>query len=293
MIEVRRAASDDDFAGYAGVWNAITPTEPITVAETKRRLERQPWRLYLVAEHDDRIVGCGFAGRSDSPGRAFLAVRVLPESRGRGIGDAILENSRFHATELGATTISGRIAAKDERSLRWVVDRGFVEAGRDVELVRELGEEPPSVFPPGIEIKEVTAAEHDAVYAVAVECWPDMPTTEPIPAPAYDDWAEEELRGPVVFGAFDAGRLVGYAALVTRPASPEVLEHGFTTVVRSHRRRGIAKALKRTQLAWAAKHGYRRLVTYTQEENEAMRAINTKLGYVGEPAWILVRRGAV
>jgi GNAT superfamily N-acetyltransferase len=194
---------------------------------------------------------------------------------------------------LGATTTSGRIAAKDERSLQWVVDRGFVEVGRDVELVRELGEEPPSVSPPGIEIKEVTAAEHHAVYAVAVECWPDMPTTEPIPAPAYDDWAQEELRGPVVFGAFDAGRLVGYAALVTRPASPEVLEHGFTAVVRSQRRRGIAKALKRTQLAWAAKHGYRRLVTYTQEENDAMRVINTKLGYVGEPAWILVRRGAV
>lgn len=293
MIEVRLADSDCDFAGYADVWNAITPSEPITVAETRRRLERQPWRLYLVAQDDDRIVGCGFAGRSDSPGRAFFAVRVLPGSRGRGIGDAILEKCRPHATELGATIISGRVAASDQGSLQWVVDRGFVEVGRDVELVRELGDEPPSVSPPGIEIKEVTAAQHDAVYAVAVECWPDMPTTEPIPAPAYDDWAHEELRGPVVFGAFDAGRLVGYAALVTRPASPEVLEHGFTTVVRSHRGRGIATALKRTQLAWAAKHGYRRLVTYTQEGNDAMRAINAKLGYLGEPAWILVRREAV
>ena len=45
MIEVRRADSDADFAGYADVWNAITPSEPITVAETRRRLERQPWRL--------------------------------------------------------------------------------------------------------------------------------------------------------------------------------------------------------------------------------------------------------
>jgi mycothiol synthase len=293
MIEVRRAASDADFAGYADVWNAITPSEPITVAETRRRLERQPWRLYLVAEHDERIVGCGFAGRSDSPGRAFLAVRVLPESRGRGIGDAILDKCRPHATELGATTISGRVAANDEGSLQWLVDRGFVEVGRDVELVRELGEEVPSVSPEGIEITEVTSAEHDAVYAVAVECWPDMPTAEPVPAPAYDDWAQEELRGPVVFGAFDAGRLVGYAALVTRAASPEVLEHGFTAVLRSHRGRGIATALKRGQLAWSAKHGYRRLVTYTQEGNEAMRAINAKLGYVGEPAWILVRHEAV
>jgi RimJ/RimL family protein N-acetyltransferase len=120
-----------------------------------------------------------------------------------------------------------------------------------------------------------------------------MPTTEPISAPAYDDWAQEELRGPVVFGAFDAGCLVGYAALVTRPASPEVLEHGFTAVVRSHRRRGIATGLKRAQLAWASEHGYRTLVTYTQEGNEAMREINARLGHVGEPAWILVRREAV
>ena len=40
-----------------------------------------------------------------------------------------------------------------------------------------------------------------------------------------------------------------------------------------------------------AEHGYRRLVTYTQKGNEAMRAINKKLGYREQPAWILVRRG--
>jgi len=120
-----------------------------------------------------------------------------------------------------------------------------------------------------------------------------MATPEPIPAPAYDDWALEELRGPVVFGAFEGDRMVGYAALVTRPARPEVLEHGFTAVVRSHRGRGIATVLKRTQLARAAEHGYRELVTYTQEGNEPMRAVNDKLGYRPRPAWILVRRKAV
>ena len=118
-----------------------------------------------------------------------------------------------------------------------------------------------------------------------------MATPEAMLAPPYDDWAYEELRGPVVFGAFDAERLVGYAALVTHPARPDVLEHGFTAVVRSHRGRGIATALKRTQHAWAAEHGYRELVTYTQEGNKRMRAINEKLGYRERPAWILVRRG--
>jgi GNAT superfamily N-acetyltransferase len=187
--------------------------------------------------------------------------------------------------------ISGRIAEHDSDSLEWAANLGFAEVGRDVELVRELGDETPAAPLEGIEIKELTAADHDAIYAIAVACWPDMATPEAMPAPPYDDWAYEELRGPVVLGAFDAERLVGYAALVTRPARPDVLEHGFTAVLRSHRGRGIATALKRTQLAWAAEHGYRELVTYTQEGNKRMRAINEKLGYRERPAWILVRRG--
>jgi mycothiol synthase len=290
-MAIRRAESDSDFTGYTEVWNATTPTEPITVAETKHRLARQPWRLYLVAEVGGRVVGCGYVGRLDAAGRAFISVRVLPDWRRQGLGAALLERVQQYAADLYATTVQARVAADDEDSLEWVLKRGFVEVGRDVELVRELGDEEPVAPLEGIQLEELTAADHDAIYAVAVECWPDMPMPEPMQAPSYDDWAYEELRGPVVFGALDGEQLVGYAALVTRAASPDVLEHGFTAVVRSHRGRGIAIGLKRTQLAWAAEHGYRRLVTYTQEGNEAMRAINKKLGYREQPAWILVRRG--
>jgi mycothiol synthase len=289
-MEIRRAESNQDLTGFVEVWNAITPGEPITVAETKRRLARQPWRLYLVAEEDGRIVGLGFAGRSDSIGRAFVAVCLLPDCRRRGFGAALLKSVERHAATLDATIVQGRVAADDEDSLKWVQKRGFVEIGRDIELARELGDEAPTIPPGGIEIKELAVADHDAIYAVAVECWPDMPAPDPVQAPPYDDWAYEELRGPIVFGAFDREQLIGYAALVTRPANPDVLEHGFTAVVRNHRGRGIAIALKRTQLAWAAEHGYRRLITYTQEGNEAMRAINEKLGYRKQPAWILLRR---
>jgi hypothetical protein len=128
---------------------------------------------------------------------------------------------RPHAVERGATTISGRIAEHDSDSLRWAANLGFAEVGRDVELVRELGDETPAAPLDAIEIKELTTADHDAIYAIAVACWPDMATPEPMPAPPYDDWAQEELRGPVVFGAFDGEWLVGYAALVTRPARPD------------------------------------------------------------------------
>jgi GNAT superfamily N-acetyltransferase len=50
-------------------------------------------------------------------------------------------------------------------------------------------------------------------------------------------------------------------------------------VRRSHRRRGIASALKRAQLHWASRNGVVELVTWTQKGNEAMQAVNRSLGY--------------
>jgi hypothetical protein len=50
-------------------------------------------------------------------------------------------------------------------------------------------------------------------------------------------------------------------------------------VMRSHRRRGIERFPKRSQIAWAAAEGYQRLVTETQTGNEGMRSLNLELGY--------------
>lgn len=89
--------------------------------------------------------------------------------------------------------------------------------------------------------------------------------------------------------ALEGGRVVGFATLAPLAARPGALEHELTAVLRSHRRRGIAEALKRTQLAWAAAAGYSLLVTYTQEGNDAIRALNRKLGYRERLASISVR----
>ena len=56
-------------------------------------------------------------------------------------------------------------------------------------------------------------------------------------------------------------------------------EHGLTVVRRDRRGRGIARALKRAQLHWAARSGVVELVTWTQKGNEAMQALNASLGY--------------
>ena len=69
-----------------------------------------------------------------------------------------------------------------------------------------------------------------------------------------------------------------------------MLGHELTAVARSHRRRGIAGALKRAQVAWAAEHGIRRLVTDTHIDNIATQRLNERLGYRPLPPRIVVRR---
>ena len=56
-------------------------------------------------------------------------------------------------------------------------------------------------------------------------------------------------------------------------------EDGLTVVRRDWRRRGLAVALKRIKLAWAADNGYREIVTWTQRGNDGMRRVNERLGY--------------
>ena len=118
-----------------------------------------------------------------------------------------------------------------------------------------------------------------------------MPLHAPLEMPPFDRWLEEDATGPDVLPggtlvALDAGRVVGFAGLVRRGADPHLAEHGLTSVAGSHRNRGIATSLKRAQIAWAARHGYRELMTSTQAANAPMRAVNDKLGYEPRPAWL-------
>lgn len=287
---IHRVESDGDFGGYVDVWNAITPREPLSAEIVRRRWERQPERLYLVAESGGRIIGNGMVGPSDSPDRTFIAVRVLPEWRRRGFGSALYDRCEQHARALQPRSLSGHVSEAEPESLRFAERRGYREAGRQVELVRRLrGDERAPAPLPGVEIVELTDDLRESAYEVTHQAWADMPLPEPTPAPAWDDWVREEFDGPIAFAAMEEGRLVGYAALLSR-ARPDLLEHGLTACLRTHRGRGIGTALKRTQIAWAAANGYRELITFTQDRNDTMQAVNRKLGYIGQPAWLTMRR---
>jgi mycothiol synthase len=291
MIAVRRAESDADLDAWASVKSAVEPEQPISVEQLRRAVSVSPDRLMLVAEIDGAPVAAGFADRSDDPRRAFVMPRVLPPHRGRGVGAALLRPLVEHAETLGVPVVGSRVAGGDDGSLAFAERFGFREVNREVEQVREIGDEAPARIPDGLDV--VSIAERPELlreaHDLSVEAYGDLAVPGRIEIP-LERWLAEEATWPAgSFVALADGEVVGYAGLLRMGDETDIAEHGLTAVRRTSRRRGIATLLKRAQAAWAAEHGVRRLVTWTQRGNEAMRAVNDRLGYATTAETIAVQ----
>jgi mycothiol synthase len=281
--EIRVAKAGADLEAYVAVWNAAVPGDTPAVVEQQRdRLEREPRRLYLLAEQDGRPIGCGFAGPSDAAERGFLAPRVLPDARRRGIGTTLIVELASHLERLGFATAGAHVDGNDAGSLAFARRFGFEEVDRQVEQVRTIGEESPVEPPRGVTF--VTIAERPellrAAYPLGVEGWSDMATSDAVTI-SLEDWLAEEATFPEgSFVALADGEIVGYSGLCRHGDDATTAEDGLTVVRRDWRRRGLATALKRAELAWASANGIREIVTWTQRGNDGMRAANERLGYV-------------
>lgn len=281
MIRVRPATTNADLEAWIQVRRAVHPDESAwTVAQFRERAT--PERLVLVAELDRAIAGSGLADRSEAAGRAFVAPRVLPEARRRGVGTALLRELTRHAASLGVDEAVAHVDGRDRGSIGFARRFGFKEIDREVQQVRRLGHErePAASLPETLEV--VTIAERPELlrraYELAREGYADMATDRPVTI-AHEDWLRDEATLPEgSFVALAAGEIVGYAGLC-RHDNPGIAEDGLTVVRRGWRRRGLATALKRRELAWAAAHGFREIVTWTQRGNEGMRGVNEALGY--------------
>ena len=262
------AESPADFEACAAIFADVEPEDRVTAAE--------------LAASDGVLLMSGTDGyalvkRSSVANSAYVMLRVRPAARRRGVGAVLLEAALEQTRQLGRERLWGRVHELDTESLRVATQHGFREIGRDVDVLLDVrpGD---GAWGPGI--VELEPGHLLGAYEVAA-------------APPFEEWVEQEgARHAVAVVALDGPRVVGYARLYRLDAHAQRLENGLTAVRRSHRRRGIALALKRAQIAWAAEHGYTEIVSSTVDGNAAMRAVNERLGYRELPASIVVERSA-
>ncbi len=253
--------------------------------ESKERLTS-----YLVARLDGEPVACGYIRPRGPFAEADIA--VAPSARRHGIGSALLAEISNRARGLDKDILQGEVRESDTESRAFVERRSFVQVGAEKALVLELdGIEAPEVEPPpGIRI--VSRVEEpdrlQEMYAVSVQADEDIPGATGVQT--FEGWRAQEIdkpdrRADLCFLAVAGDEVVGYAAL---QAHGEKAFHGLTATRRDWRRRGVATALKRAEIAAAKRAGFERLLTESEERNEPMRRLNEKLGFVPAPEWSMV-----
>lgn len=288
---IRQVETEAEIEAFLAIRAAVDPANPMT-RESWDAERATAGRLDVIAWRGDAAVGCGFAERMyGDPVSAigWVSVRVLEQHRRRGYGTALLRHVSEHVRGFGGTSLYAGTVSTATDLLAFLGHHGFAEAGRmqDVELV--LADVDVAVAPPpGVEIVPLTDDLDAGAHAVALEADADVPCATPVVTGDIARWRERNLDAlaerELSFVALAGGEVVGYAILGR--AVPGVLEHYMTGIRRDFRGRGIAQALKRTQIAAAKQAGYERLRTQNDLANAPMRAVNERLGYQARLEWV-------
>jgi mycothiol synthase len=295
-LTIAPAETDADLEAMIHVQGLVTPEAHPKVENLRFNLDSTEDLDYLVARLAGEPVACAFVELAAEVARADIA--VVPARRQRGIGTALLADVSQRASGLGKNSLQGEVKESDLDSRAFFERRGFTHVGAEQAVVLELaGLEPPEVAPPD-GVRVVTRAQEpdrlEEMYAVAVHGEEDIPGSEQIST--FEQWRAHEIDKPVrrpelMFIALAGDEVVGYAGL---QVYGEEAFHGLTVTRRDWRRRGVASALKRAEIAAAKEAGFKRLLTESEERNEPMRRLNEKLGFVPAPEWsMVVIRGPV
>jgi GNAT superfamily N-acetyltransferase len=278
--------TDADLEVMIAVRTAADPDRPPPRLENLRHnLAANETLVYVIALLGGEPAGCGFV----DPWPDELALGhfvVVPALRRRGVGSALLAELGQRAVQAGRPELEGEVVESDVASQEYLERRGYRVVGGERVVALDLTAEPvqPHV-PPGVEIVALADRPElaEALYAVGVEAAADIPGN---PGDmSFEQWRAIELDRPtrrrdLLFVAVADGEPVGY---VSMDDSGRDGYNGLTAVRRVWRRRGIATALKRTQIAAARRAGFERLITGSEERNLPMQSLNAKLGYEPEP----------
>jgi mycothiol synthase len=287
-LAIAHVQTDADLEGMIAVRTASDPDRPPPRIENLRHmLAAEAGLVYLVARLDGEPVACGFI-YPDVPEYAEAHVVVVPGARRRGVGSAMLAEIGALAHAADRDELQGEARESDTVARAYLERRGYRVVGGEKAVALDLAaiDVPVPEPPPGVRI--VCRVDRmdlvDDLYPVGADAAEDIPGQPG--RPTYEQWRAIDIDRPtrdpeLFFIALAGDEPIGYA---TMDNFGQDAHHGLTAVAREWRRRGVATALKRAQIAKAKSAGFRRLVTASEERNAPMRDLNAKLGYRPEPS---------
>ena len=311
---ILRPLEDRDFAAIARIVS-LTSGRPFGEAEMRDQVrEFEPERFdhgWLIAEHPDNgVVGYAWYHQiawSFHPAKYAIRLAVHPDWQRRGIGRRLMDRVLDLLLGRGAQRIKANAREDWVRSIAFLRRYGFVERARSFEsrlqvarcdLARFAGYAT-RVAQAGIvltTLEEELRRNPDCLpvlYQLHCTLDVDAPRDDPEPPTplTYETFLAISVRSPLAlpdayFLAKIGEMYVGESMLKRAASDPGWLHQELTGVVSGFRGLGIATALKLRTIEYAQRGGYREIQTRNSDRNAPMLAINAKLGFVRQPAWL-------
>lgn len=306
-----RAVVPEDAEVACEVFDAHDPDEPQDPDVTRHRWSVNTpdfVRERFLLEADGRAVGFAFRGHrwwDSGEGRfAFNDLRLVPAAQDRVQAAPVMDRLESANVEEGAETLVARTREGFEWDIELLQERGYrydrlskaweldLEANRE-RLLDEREASRAAMREQGIDLSTQDADGDPELihklHRLNDETTHDIPTTVPHHSwslAEFKMWGESpEYRGDRSWIARDGDQVVAWSFL-KYPRRGRVWT-GYTCCARSHRGRGIARAVKMETLGQAIELGVSSVRTDNDEANAPMLHINEKLGYHRIPGFVV------
>ena len=306
--------SDEDYGVIIDIANAVFPDE-LDLRELLKHRDNARDQNYMlervILEVDGKPVGTSSFGESmwtPIPGKFWIYVQVHPDHQRKGYGKAIYDHVVGVLSEKKPTILDSWTREDKTDAISFLTQRGYEQVMRGQNSRLTLAAFDPSGFADVVErvsesgIRIVTLAElrendpewRKKLYELDWLLSLDVPEIDEPKKREFEVYCRQTFDKPTFFPeaffvALDGDEYVGVSMLELNLADPTKLQTDLTGVVRSHRRRGIATALKVRSLS-KAKTTEAQYVDTDNEEKNPMYTLNVKLGFKPTPGWLHMRK---
>ena len=294
-----------DYNAFAAINNAIYPRHQTTAEDEEEGDSNRPvgelWTRWAIEDMSGVVVGVAeIRQHGMDPGEFDLEIYVHPERQDQGFGKALYRHLLSELDAWKPSILHADEVKEDLRGVRFLKDRGFTEVMRwwQANLNVSAFDSSPyqnaaqRALSSGIQIQTLQEREaglqHDQrLYDLICDVSRDLPSPEPYQQLPFETFCAEMSKRKdkdSYFIALQGDLYVGVHILV--PSYGDDIRIETTGVRSTHRRQGIALALKLHGIDYTQSQGRSTLRTMNATDNQPIIALNDRLGFVRQAAWL-------